>query len=243
MWLGDSNAKQGNWDAAIAEYQKAIDLKADIPEASKKLATAYNNRALTRIDNKDYNGAIDDLDKALQLDSKLAEAYNNRGWAYDGEANIKMPSMTSICRCSLALILQWPTRTLPRLIITRERLTSSTSFMIRPFYPSIMPLNLILRLADAYSNRGWALNRMRDWSQSVTDLDRALALDPGLAFAYNNRGWAEYEVDHYDASLQDLNKAIELDPKMPEAYMNRGILYILTKRMTWPSWISRRYSI
>ena len=74
MWLGDSNAKQGNWDTAITEYQKAIDLKSDIPEASKKLATAYNNRALTRIDNKDFTGAIDDLNKAIQLDPTLAEA-------------------------------------------------------------------------------------------------------------------------------------------------------------------------
>ncbi len=87
MWLGDSNAKQGNWDAAITEYQKAIDLKADIPEANMKLATAYNNRALTRIDNKDFTGALDDLNKAIQLDPKLAEAYNNRGWANNGAGN------------------------------------------------------------------------------------------------------------------------------------------------------------
>jgi tetratricopeptide (TPR) repeat protein len=69
---------------------------------------------------------------------------------------------------------------------------------------------------------------MQDWKQAMTDLDRALHLDPNIAFAYNNRGWARYELNkNDDAALTDLNKAIEMDPKMPEAYMNRGILYYL----------------
>ena len=62
----------------------------------------------------------------------------------------------------------------------------------------------------------------------MTDLNRALNLDPNIAFAYNNRGWARYELNkNDDAAMTDLNKAIELDPKMPEAYLNRGILYYL----------------
>lgn len=57
MWLGDSNAKQGNWDTAITEYQTAMNLKSDVPDASKKLATSYNNRAVVRIKAQDYSGA------------------------------------------------------------------------------------------------------------------------------------------------------------------------------------------
>ena len=69
---------------------------------------------------------------------------------------------------------------------------------------------------------------MRDWDQAITDLNRAIGLDPKLAFAYNNRGWAYYEKNLYDSALPDLNKALELDPKMTEAFMNRGLLFILT---------------
>ncbi len=55
---------------------------ADLPEANKKLATAYNNKALTQIDKKDYSGALENLDKAIKLDPLDPTAYFNRAFSF-----------------------------------------------------------------------------------------------------------------------------------------------------------------
>ena len=45
------------------------------------LAWAYNNRGSAKFNLKDYQGAIEDYDKAIELDPNYAKAYNNRGAA------------------------------------------------------------------------------------------------------------------------------------------------------------------
>ena len=72
---GVSYQEKGQWDKAIAEYNKAIELN---PEYSK----AYNNRGLAYADKGQYDQAISDYTKAIELSPKLAEAYYNRGIAY-----------------------------------------------------------------------------------------------------------------------------------------------------------------
>lgn len=44
-------------------------------------AEAYNERGWSKYEQKDYEGALKDLDKAIELDSNSANAYNNRARA------------------------------------------------------------------------------------------------------------------------------------------------------------------
>ena len=46
-------------------------------------AGAYNNRGISKSNLKDYNGAISDFNKAIELDPDYASAYNNRGSTKD----------------------------------------------------------------------------------------------------------------------------------------------------------------
>jgi len=67
--------EQGEFDKAIAEYTKAIELDPD-------LAIAYNNRGCAYSWKKDYENAIADLSKAIELDPMQASAYMNRALLY-----------------------------------------------------------------------------------------------------------------------------------------------------------------
>lgn len=67
--------KQGEYNKAIAAFNKALEL-------DPNLALAYNNRAWAYIELRQYEQAIGDCDKALELDPDLALAYSNRGLAY-----------------------------------------------------------------------------------------------------------------------------------------------------------------
>jgi tetratricopeptide (TPR) repeat protein len=61
----------------------------------------------------------------------------------------------------------------------------------------------------------------------ISDLDRALALDPGFAFAWYNRGYINSKMGNYHASIDDFSKAIALRAGFAEAHYNRGLMHIL----------------
>lgn len=58
---------------AVAKYDSAIEI---VPNSK----AMYVNRALVRIEVKNYAGAIEDCDKAIAIDFLLAEAYFVRGY-------------------------------------------------------------------------------------------------------------------------------------------------------------------
>ena len=52
-----------------------------IPAAQAQSAEAYNKRGIAKSDAGDYQGAIADLNKAIDIDPQFAAAYDNRGVA------------------------------------------------------------------------------------------------------------------------------------------------------------------
>jgi Tfp pilus assembly protein PilF len=64
-----------NYTAAIQNYSKAIELKADYPEA-------YNNRGNAYVLQRSYEIAIRDFTRAIELKPDYADAYYDRGIAY-----------------------------------------------------------------------------------------------------------------------------------------------------------------
>jgi|WetSurSiteA1Bulk_404760.scaffolds.fasta_scaffold04295_2 tetratricopeptide (TPR) repeat protein len=66
---------QGNYDLAIKEYAKAI-------EINPKYADSYNKRGLVYFNKNMYEQAIKDYTTAIQFNPKYTDAYNNRGIIY-----------------------------------------------------------------------------------------------------------------------------------------------------------------
>ncbi|MYC05977.1 MAG: tetratricopeptide repeat protein [Chloroflexi bacterium] len=66
---------KGEYDRAIADYDKAISLTPDFPEA-------YNNKGLAYYGNGDYIHAIENYAKAIGINPNHAYPYLNRGITY-----------------------------------------------------------------------------------------------------------------------------------------------------------------
>ena len=69
---GDAWYEKGQWDRAIAEYDRAIAL-------GSARAEPYNNRGNARQAIGDLEGAYQDYSRALEINPRLAPTYNNRG--------------------------------------------------------------------------------------------------------------------------------------------------------------------
>jgi hypothetical protein len=72
---GLSNCVKGDWDRAIQDCNRAIELKPDYFDA-------YNNRAIAYGAKGDVDRMIQDCSKAIALKPDYAQAYNNRILAY-----------------------------------------------------------------------------------------------------------------------------------------------------------------
>ncbi|MDR1112987.1 MAG: tetratricopeptide repeat protein [Bacteroidales bacterium] len=72
---GNAYYAKGDYDKAIEDYSKAIDLMPDDVEAYNYRGNAYALKC-------DYDKAIEDFSKAIELKPNDAEAYNYRGVAY-----------------------------------------------------------------------------------------------------------------------------------------------------------------
>lgn len=137
---GGEKYKKGDYQGAIADYTKALQL-------NPKSAQAYNYRGNARLNLRDKQGAIDDYNQAIKLAPKSADAYNNRG---DGRSALG-DNQGAITDYNQAI-------------------------QIDPYY------------AKAYANRGSARYSLGDRQDALADLQQAatLAQQQNNAVLYQN---------------------------------------------------------
>ncbi len=77
--------------------------------------------------------------------------------------------------------------------------------------------------AQAFNLRAIASNRMRRYSDAVTDANASLALVPGNAAALQIRSWAFGKQGHYQEALRDADDTLLRDAANPYAYQNKAM--------------------
>ena len=85
--------------------------------------------------------------------------------------------------------------------------------------------NLVLATresAQAYSYRGVAKFFVGDHQGGITEMSKAIAINPQYAEAYNNRGNAKHLLDDNQGAIADYDQAISINPQYANAYYNRG---------------------
>lgn len=244
-YRGSARAFKGEYDRAIADFDKAIQLQpefalaylnrggayyykgnydraiADCDQAVRlqpDFAMAYRNRGLAYFSKGSYDRAVADYDQVLQLQPDDAEAYNNRGIAYAAKGDYDR----AITDYGRAIQLQ------PSL--TEAYLNRGVAYASKGDYErAIADFDQAIQLqpgdALAYDNRGLAYADKGDYDRAIADFDRAIQLQPDLAQAYNNRGLAYTAKGDYDRAIADFGQAIQLQPSDVKAYSYRGLAY------------------
>ena len=72
---GIAYGEKGQFDQAVDDFTKAL-------EIAPRSAEAYYNRAIAYMNKGRFDWAVDDFTKALEITPRSAEAYYNRGVSY-----------------------------------------------------------------------------------------------------------------------------------------------------------------
>ena len=175
-------------------------------------------RAKAHLDKEEYDKAIADCDKALELDPKFADAYRtrSRAWYHKGEFDKLMAD----CNQALAINPQIAEAYIGRAIGWEEKDEHDKAIADCNRALAIDP-----KIAEAYNTRGLAWKEKREYTKALADYNQALTLNPKLAEAYNNRGEAWRQKGEFDKALVDYNQALAINPKFANAYNNRGVVW------------------
>jgi tetratricopeptide (TPR) repeat protein len=80
-------------------------------------------------------------------------------------------------------------------------------------------------LTYAYFRRGLSQLNLDNYEQSIADNTITIERSPEYKYAYNNRGYTYYLMEEYEKAIADYSKALELDPTYVTSYNNRAHSY------------------
>jgi tetratricopeptide (TPR) repeat protein len=217
---------------AKANYQLENYIAETMPFAEKAIIAdpvyyvGYYTRALAWFCRKEYENAIKDFTKAIELNLDFADAYSYRGRAwqnlndYDKAiadfdkaiVNYKKAIQTNPEDAELYLFM------------------GNTRYNTADYNNAIKDFTVAIdkkpNFVDAYYSRGLSYFAIKDYSNAIKDYSKVIEFKPNYAhFYYCDRGNAWIAKEKYKEAIDDYTKAIKIKPDFENAYYYRGLAY------------------
>jgi tetratricopeptide (TPR) repeat protein len=199
-------------------WKDTISLFSDVIDKHPETAIAYNDRGNVRRDQNDFEGAMEDYNKAIELN--YDDAYNNRGILRNRMNDYKnaIEDFDKALRGKSDREKAYYNRGIAKLNLEDFKGAEedfSRAIEINPGY------------IDAYNNRGFVRSeKLSDFQGAIHDFNTAIGLNPAEPDLYYNRGNAKMLEGNYESAITDYDKALQIKPDYPEAYFNKGIILL-----------------
>ena len=211
FYIASAKSNLGYFQESTKYYSKALQLKPNY-------TAALNNRAQSLIRNKDFQRALNDVNRVIQLNPDNHIYYRNRAIVrlFASDKNGVNGALTDLER---SIQLQ----------------ASPTAFYIRgeiklnwlnDYHSAINDFNKAIQLnpkyALSYESRAAAKTELGDYRSAISDFNIVISSYPERPDSYLGRGFALYQLGDLQSSISDFNKAIILNPRNAESYSNRA---------------------
>jgi tetratricopeptide (TPR) repeat protein len=208
---GFAYATQHEYERAIADYHRAVELNPGYAPIYNNLGNAYSALG-------DAALALDNYNHAIAIDNRYAQAFGNRGIAYKmtGDLNRAIDDFSQAIRLA------------PRYAQAYGNLGSAYCYRgdldkAETAYNRAISLNP--EYAEGYYGRGLALCFKGDLKRAVEDFNRAIAINPSYAEAYNSQGVAYRDMGNLQGAIESFTHALSLNSRYAQAYYGRGLAY------------------
>ncbi|MDB6026518.1 MAG: Tetratricopeptide 2 repeat protein [Verrucomicrobiales bacterium] len=204
--LGADLLKHDQPDAALENYQLAIQSKDNYPMAHSNLGVIYAQRG-------DFDRAMQEFQRALQFDPDYADALCNAGRVY-----MMQNKMETAVEHFRHAIQKRPTH-----VDSHNNLGNALSALGK-LDEAIEEFTIASRLPpakpDTLSNLGVALAKKGKFDEAERVLHEALALDPQHANSENNLGYIYETQQRFQEAATHYQAALRLAPNHPDAMRN-----------------------
>lgn len=239
--LGGSKANKRDYRGAIADYNQALRINPNNPDAYFRRGTAHNEL-------KEYQAALEDFNQVVRLSPKNAFAYAYRGLArvqlkdYKGalvdsnqvirlEPNYSRSSILGYTIRAVARFgLQDKQGAIADLQKAQDQLNSIISGLgnkqggIANWQKAQGQLNSIRKQVETGAASQPALPSNQGDNQPKVAANQGIGQNPNDTIAYFKRADAHYNQGDKRAALEDLNQLTRLNPRSSITWYFRGLL-------------------
>ena len=184
----------------------------------------YYNRGVYYQDiEKNYEKALADYNKAIEINPNYYFAYSNRVSVYMNQKkyNLALIDLHKVIDFDSSFAKAYNNRGL-------------IYFYQNKYAFAMADFNKVIKLdsnyASAYISRGLIYLNQNKYAFALADFNKVIELDSNYAPAYNNRGLVYEKTGHPDLALEEYTKTLKLDPNNELAYFNRGILFFNSRQ-------------
>jgi tetratricopeptide (TPR) repeat protein len=209
------------WKLKDASNSAKVHSKFDVLDFNGILAYLHNNRGNSLYRKQEYQKAISDYSKSVELNPDFALVYNNRGVSFTcvGEQKKAMADYNKAIELDPDFFVPY---------YNRGNLYGSLNKNDMAVDDYTKALSLNPRYADAYNNRGTIYYSTAKYDKAIEDYSKAVENNLSFTVAWSNLGLAYRVKGDYEKTIKTCTMAIELDPKYGFAYYNRGVAYAAT---------------
>ncbi|MEQ8225716.1 MAG: tetratricopeptide repeat protein, partial [Candidatus Eremiobacterota bacterium] len=211
--LGVLYAKEGHYERAIEELEKAIVINPSSPEIFANLGYIF-------LMIKEYDKAGEYLSRSLALNPSLSGAYCNLGVLYSRQG--KLDEAISQFRHALEID---PT-------LAEAHINIAHIYGVREMYTEMKEecekaIKIKPDCIQAYINFAYACGKLSRYTEGIKKIQQALRYDSSNAIVFSNLGVLYEETRQYNKAIESFRKAITIDPDYAEAYSNLGTIYYI----------------
>jgi len=174
-YQGNDRLKQGDYPGAIEALTKTI-------ERDPINFGAYLNRGVAYANLKEFDKAIADYSRAIEIVPGFGRAYHDRGHVY-------------------AALKQYD-----RAIADYDQALTHVNDLVIAAQGATVEVNA----AAVYYDRGNSLYELKRYEEAIGSYGEAISRSPRFGAAYNNRGVCHSELGDKKAACADRTKACEL---------------------------------
>lgn len=224
------------WDQAIADYSKAIELARTKDGFDKRHIIVFltNKARMLRFINK-HELAINDMNAAIELalqidlvDAQIASLYVKKAVLHKLQNNISQ----ALRAISIAIGFYDKNAALFSMRADLRKEVKQFDEAILDFTQAIKLCSGNKTKASYHNKRGLMYSQQNKLDEALQDYNAAMVLDENNAVFHNNLGNCYNNKGNYDLAIPIFSKALEIDAKDANyayAYLGRGYAYASMK--------------
>jgi len=184
----------------------------------ENLARAHYNLGMSFHRRGEYQQAVDEYRRALQLDNQVPAYHINLGSALESAGDVDAASLAYTEALRLAPEVVFPLQRLGMLAYQRGELDRARQFFQKTV--ALQPDE-----GENYYNLGLIDYRGEDYEAAIRNFLQALDKGYEKAQVYYNLGLSYFHADALGPAIESYRQALRLNPEDPLAHLNLGVAY------------------